>query len=357
MRVRTNLLAALAAAATVLTGVPGAATAAAPGALPAADTTPPVVTSFTPWTRVTNGTTQSFELVFSEAVTGLAAGDIARVGTATGCVVGAPWGFGAVWSLDVTGCSAGTVRLTLRANSVKDVAGNAGPAVAVPAPGVTIDRTAPTVTPPAVSLRTGATVTGGNIPVTLAWTGSDTGGAGIARYEYAQSADGGVTWDLTRPATAATLATTLNGYGDTRVRVRAIDKAGNAGPWATGASSVSLWEQVWFDYTGWWTFVNYANFSGGCGKYSTRAGSWTSFSFHGREVAIVSTKATSRGSVKVYLDGVYQGTVSFYASTTAFRQQAWSHRWSSSGTHTIKLVVVGTAGHPRFDADAISVVD
>src|SRR4029079_15652814 len=65
-------------------------------------------------------------------------------------------------------------------------------------------------------------------------------------------------------------------------------------------------------------------------------------------------KARSRGKVKVYVNGVYQGTVDLYSSSTQYRAIAWQRTWSSSATRTIKLVVVGTAGRPRVDIGAFA---
>ena len=62
------------------------------------------------------------------------------------------------------------------------------------------------------------------------------------------------------------------------------------------------------------------------------------------------------GSVKVYVDGVYRGAVSLNASSTAWRQVVYVRGFSSSGTHTIKLVCAGTAGHPKIDLDAFVVL-
>jgi hypothetical protein len=35
---------------------------------------------------------------------------------------------------------------------------------------------------------------------------------------------------------------------------------------------------------------------------------------------------------------------------------AWQTAWSSSKTRTLKLIVDGTAGRPRFDLDAFAVL-
>jgi Zn-dependent alcohol dehydrogenase len=41
---------------------------------------------------------------------------------------------------------------------------------------------------------------------------------------------------------------------------------------------------------------------------------------------------------------------------TSYRQVVYSRAWSSYGTHTLKLVVVGTAGRPRGELDAFEIV-
>ena len=77
--------------------------------------------------RLTNASSLTYNLRFSEAVTDLAAADLAVTGTATGCVVGTPatatvtgYPSGAAYTVTLTSCSAGTVILTLAAQSVLD---------------------------------------------------------------------------------------------------------------------------------------------------------------------------------------------------------------------------------------------
>ena len=70
----------------------------------------------------------------------------------------------------------------------------------------------------------------------------------------------------------------------------------------------------------------------------------------------MATKAASRGSFKVYVDGVYRAKISTYSTTTRYRQLVYQFSWSVPGTHKIKIVVVGTAGHPRVDLDAFVVL-
>ena len=89
----------------------------------------------------------SWTLTFNEAVTGLAGGDIenAATFTSTGCVFSvatADAGAGLVYTVTVASCSDGTIRPSLKLNSVTDAATNAGPAAAVNG-STTVTYTAP----------------------------------------------------------------------------------------------------------------------------------------------------------------------------------------------------------------------
>ena len=54
----------------------------------------------------------------------------------------------------------------------------------------------------------------------------------------------------------------------------------------------------------------------------------------------------------MFVDGVLKATVNLSATTSTARAQVYVFNWATSGSHTIKVVVVGTAGHPRVDIDA-----
>ena len=112
--------------------------------------------------RVTAATLLLYDLVFSGPVTDLSASDLVPTGTATGCLVGAPSGAGATWAVSVSGCSDGTLGLTLVEDAVDDAYGSAGPSPAVTAATLTIDRTAPAVagfSPTTSSPTSDATIT------------------------------------------------------------------------------------------------------------------------------------------------------------------------------------------------------
>ncbi|HLX33742.1 MAG TPA: hypothetical protein VKR30_00705 [Candidatus Limnocylindrales bacterium] len=306
----------------------------------------------------TASTSLSFGVSFSESVSGLAAGDFGVSGTATGCLVGTPSGCSSSYTVAVTGCSDGTVTLTLNANTVSDAATNLGPTSPAASSAVLVDRTAPTVTAPGATLRSGLQISGSTLAIRVTWTGSD-GGSGVASYDVARSVDGGafalVVGGLASPAVNVG-GTSGHTY---RYEVRSYDHAGNVSGWLAGPTlAPSLYQQTSsaISFHGTWFSASSTSYSGGSVKYATAAGAYASYTFTGRGVAFVTTRATSRGSVKVYLDGVLVTTVSCYSTTATYRYVAFARTWASSGTHTLKLVLVGTSGRPRVDLDAIEVL-
>ena len=70
----------------------------------------------------------------------------------------------------------------------------------------------------------------------------------------------------------------------------------------------------------------------------------------------MTTLRAGGGEVQVWVDGVLAGTVDTYSESTAYRQVVFSKAWAAYGTHTIKLVVVGTADRPRVDLDAFEII-
>ena len=101
--------------------------------------------------------------------------------------------------------------------------------------------------------------------------------------------------------------------------------------------------------SGW--FSRYAGNRGSL-RYATATGASATFSFTGSSVAWVSHLGPDRGSANVYVDGVFKQTVSLTSATYQPKRIVYALAWTSNAAHTIKIVVVGTAGHPRVDVDA-----
>jgi hypothetical protein len=222
----------------------------------------------------------------------------------------------------------------------------------------TLDTTPPTATAPTWRLVNGSAISGGRTTVRLAWTGSDAT-SGVARYELAQSTDGGG-WASVSTSLASTSLDRALAHGHSyRFRVRAADVAGNLGAWMTGPafrlthygeSSASV------KYSGTWSTSTSSVYWGGKAKASSQAGAKASLTFTGRSVELVSRKGPARGKAQIYVNGVLKATIDLYAASYQNQRVVWTGSWSSSATRTITVRVAGTSGRPRVDLDAFVVV-
>lgn len=314
-------------------------------------------------TSPTRSTTLTWTFTFGGTAKWLSAGDIARGGTATGCTLGAPVASGNSWIVTVSGCSAGTVSVGIKARTVVDAVSNWGPRAAVTAPTVLIDRSAPTTGAPKVTLRSGlglaSTSTSTGLLAQLGWSASDPGGSGITTYEIQRSRDGDAFLPLASGVTSPTLAVSLAPGHSYRFRVRARDRAGNVGAWVAGATVRAYLPQETSSGLSWkgtWRTGESAHYSGLADRFATAAGASVTYAFTGRAVAWVTTLAPDRGVAKVYLDGVLVKTIDCGTATAQARFVAFAKTWSASGWHTLRIVVVGTAGRPRVDLDALEVL-
>jgi beta-N-acetylhexosaminidase len=216
------------------------------------------------------------------------------------------------------------------------------------------DTTAPTVAAPVSRIYTGSTLGSTTSPVRTSWSATDP--CGISAYIAERKVNGGA-WALQGlPSTTTTSVAQSLRLGSTyRYIVKATDGAGNRSGWAYGPFIEPLVAQqssTAVRFGGIWKMVASSSYSGGSTKYATAAGASASYTFTGSGIGWVTAVGPTRGSAKVYIDGVYKKTVSLHSSTTALRRIAYAINWRSQGRHTIKVVVVGSAGHPRIDVDA-----
>jgi spore germination protein YaaH len=328
-----------------------------------ANVPPTSVVSFARPASPTKATTLTWKLTFGGPVSRPSLSDIVRTGTATGCVVGAPAGSGSTWTVTVTGCSQGTVTLGMKAKEVFDAVHNWGPATQVNAPTVQIDRSAPVSAAPKVSLRSGVTVasssTSSGLFSTLTWSAVDPGGAGVLSYDLRRSVDGAAFATLLSGVHTTSMYLALTPGHAYRFEVRARDKAGNLGGWVAGPTiRAYLPQQTYAGLTwkGTWKSATLASCSGGSVRYATAAGASAAYSFTGRAIAWVTTLGPDRGAAKIYVDGVLVTTIDLHATSTSYRRVAFAKSWSAAGTHSLRIVVVATAGRPRVDVDAFEVI-
>ena len=217
-----------------------------------------------------------------------------------------------------------------------------------------VDGDLPTVTKPAQNIVVPSTL-GSSVAVQLTWSGGDAT-TGIAGYRFGANIDG-AGWGFSK-SLAGTSIVRRTAFGSvSRFRVRSEDAYGNRSPWASGPSFITgLQQQGAAAYTGRWTTEVDSAFSGGRSKYATTAGASVTYTFSGRNVALVSAGGPDRGQAKVYVDGHLSATINTHASTFKGRRIVWQQYWGGSSSHTVKFVVMGTAGHSRFDVDAFLVL-
>ena len=191
----------------------------------------------------------------------------------------------------------------------------------------------------------------------LTWSGSDAG-AGVASYDVMRSLDGGAFATLKTGLTSPSLGVTLTSGHSYRFEVRAHDRAGNIGVWVAGPTLKPALVQETTTAASWssgWLVSSLPGDSGGAARTTTRAAASVSYAFTGRAIAVVVTRDPAYGQLKVYLDGSLVATVDTQASSHGYRSVVFA-RALASGSHTLKLVTVGTAGRPRVVIDAFEVV-
>jgi hypothetical protein len=196
------------------------------------------------------------------------------------------------------------------------------------------------------------------VPVRISWTPATDISGGTVTYLMAESVDDGGFYEVSTLSGTTIVRPQLIGHVYNYV-VGAIDAVGNT---SSGAFSPRLTPYLYQQtssttYSGTWSSSSNANYSGGSVKYASTAGRYATFTAtNARSIAFITTKGPSRGSFKVYVDGVLKATVSTYSSTTKYRQIVYQFNWATPGTHKIKIYVKGTSGHPRVDIDAFVVL-
>ncbi|HEV8546400.1 MAG TPA: S8 family serine peptidase [Candidatus Limnocylindrales bacterium] len=218
---------------------------------------------------------------------------------------------------------------------------------------VVISGDAPTAVPPRTDGLPRGIIGTTSIPARITWPAATDPSTAITAYQVQGSADGGA-WGTTTSfgATARSTAATQTLGHSYQYRVRARDSVGNWSSWAAGAAAASRLVQDGsssITYKGTWKRSTYANASGGATHYATAVGASARTTFSGRAIALVAPIGPTRGSAKIWVDGVYRGTVSFRNSTGRSRVIMYSTAFPSVALHTIELRL---SGNGRVDVDA-----
>ena len=223
------------------------------------------------------------------------------------------------------------------------------------------DTWAPLAVTPSTRFRRGAVVGPGSVPLTISWPAAIEIGTGVVRYELQRKLDGGTWTDVATPTTTSlSVSQNLPPGRAVQYRVRAVDGAGNVSAWRTGggfhlrlaserASSV--------DYSGSWGSGSSSNYLDGKIKLAGTRGKSATFTFIGSQVAWIAPRGPTRGSARISVDGKVVATVSLHTSSTQSRRAVYSYVFKETGTHKIKVTVLGTARHPKVAIDGFAVLD
>lgn len=215
----------------------------------------------------------------------------------------------------------------------------------------------PNTTAPVQRIATGTP--GATIPMTISWSGTDSGW-GIASYRLERSVNGGAWQQVALPsATSTSITQSLTRIVSYRYRVRATDKYGNVGYWDYGPTftpkTVSDSSST-VVYGGTWAAeVDPAAYGGGL-HHADAAGASARLTFYGRDIAWMATRGPGMGTAKVYLDGVLRATIDLSAGVETYRSLVYRFHWSTLGMRQIRVVVQGTAGHPTVTLDGFVVI-
>jgi hypothetical protein len=197
------------------------------------------------------------------------------------------------------------------------------------------------------------------IPVRITWPAAtdNVGGSGVKGYMVLKSVNGGPDQVVTPLITTTGISLDLPNSALTyRICVRTIDNADNQSvrrcsvPFTTVSVSES---SAAMHFTGTWALSTSPVYVGGKAKVSSRANSTATVSFRGNRVGWYARMGPAYGSAKVYIDGHFVKTVNMHATVNADRKLVFTKAWSTVGSHSIRIVVSGTAGHPKVVVDQI----
>lgn len=209
------------------------------------------------------------------------------------------------------------------------------------------DATAPTVT--AYTPTTGLPISGGAVSVTFS---EPVKGVSASTFTLKVARSGApVAGTVTPGATTETSTATFTPsaplvLGETytvEVGSGVSDVHGNAlKPFTVSRRTVTAMDATSPAVKQYWDRDTSTAASGGGFLASRTAGAKVRYTFTGTSASILGRKARDGGYAEVWLDGVKQATVSFYAAGTYDKRLIWSKTGLANAEHTVELRVLGT---------------
>ncbi len=126
---------------------------------------------------------------------------------------------------------------------------------------------------------------------------------------------------------------------------KAKPKARPARPATSRETSASI------AYRGSWHKARHGGYAGGAVRYSTKAGATATITFTGKRIVWYGPVGPTRGKARILVDGVAVRTVDLHKSGFKGHAALYSRSWSTKGTHTLTIQVLGTKRHPMVAID------
>ncbi|HEY3833354.1 MAG TPA: protease pro-enzyme activation domain-containing protein [Acidimicrobiia bacterium] len=206
---------------------------------------------------------------------------------------------------------------------------------------------------PKATLAIGSRLITAGVPVTITWHAVD-GASGVNSYVVERKVDKGSYAIVSQGSSATSITQTLAAGHMYQYQVLATDVAGNASAFVSGSAfKVNLVQEngAGVIYSAGWTHQALAGSSGGSVDFSTTKGRTATFTFTGKELAWVTTRAPNRGVASIKLDAAAPVSVDTKSSSTS-TEAIMFVRAFGVGKHTIVITNPATAGRARIDVDA-----
>lgn len=108
-------------------------------------------------------------------------------------------------------------------------------------------------------------------------------------------------------------------------------------------------------YAGTWGTASHGGYVGGQVRFATVAGASATVTFTGRTFRWNGPVGPTRGAAQVWVDGELAANVNTWAAGYTPSKALYIRDFGVVGTHTIRIVVMGTDGHPMVAIDELLV--
>ena len=95
-------------------------------------------------------------------------------------------------------------------------------------------------------------------------------------------------------------------------------------------------------WSGTWTSVSSASYSGSSYKYTNTSGASLTLAFYGTQFSLIAKKSPALGNASVSIDGGTPANVDLYNKTTVYKQTVYTSPTLSDGLHVVKISRAGT---------------